>query len=145
MKNFVSVVLASFCAVLFSCGKRECRIGTFELLHSERTMVDSVSAYYEYVYVPGLSSDCMDSTIISAELNRYVGKVKGRKTIYGFSLLGSKENFDSGESLSQSDQFFDDVVMAVYLDTTTGLPTEFILFGKNQVEIYRGRTWPVID
>lgn len=97
-------------------------------------------SYQHSILVKGLSKGC-DSVTVLAAIKNYVESNPSETPISSVGVFNSIEYFDRGETLSQSKEFYGDCVVEVWLDTSSGLPRNFVFFDKNGNVKFEGNMW----
>lgn len=100
---------------------------------------NDVVSYSHEVELKGVSLDC-DSTLIITAINNYLESNSDDMPISDVQVFSSMRNYDSGESLSQPKEYWDDLVVSVYLDTATYKPKSFVFYSSGR-KIYEGKKW----
>jgi hypothetical protein len=100
---------------------------------------DEVS-YHHCLFVQDLSKSC-DSATVLAVINRYLQDNHSDLPVSGVSVFHSLEHYDSGESLSQSKDFYGDCVVEVWFDASSGRPRSFYFYDSRGNIEFEGTRW----
>ena len=134
------IVLAFLFLVCLSCKSREaCNLGTPSRIQTIYGSNNGVVSYSHEVELQGVTLNC-DSTSIITAINNYLEYNSDDMPISDVQFFSSRRNYDSGESLSQPKEYWDDLVVSVYLDTATNKPESFVFYSSGR-KIYEAKRW----
>jgi len=135
-KTFLALLLLSF----FSCNvNKPCTPETPKKIQSIYLSDNNVESYLHEIEISNVSLKC-DSTIVMTLINSYIESNMIDNPISGIAVFKSTKHFDSGESLSQPESYYDDQLMSVYFDESSGHPKHFIFYNNGKI-IYKGDKW----
>lgn len=135
-----NIVLAFLILSCLSCRSKEtCNLGAPLRIQSIYGSNNGVVSYSHEVQLKGVSLKC-DSTSIMAAINKYLESNSKDMPVSDVQVFSSRENYDSGESLSQPKEYWNDLVVSVHLDTATNKPESFVFYSSGR-KIYEGKRW----
>ena len=137
MRDLFLVFLILCC---FACNDAEpCNPGEPKGIQTIYLSNNGAVSYLHEIEVAGISLKC-DSTTVMSLVNRYMAANANDTPISQIEIFRSMKHFDSGESLSQPEEYGDDRVFEISFEKKTLQPKSFVFYDDGR-QIFEGDRW----